>query len=174
MTRSAAVDVLADVVGWSGLPKWLPDWEVTERLLGLALPDDYKALLSTLPVGKYAGTVLVNAPTVTGKEGDLLALFREVMRDLNDGEKYPYATFPKLPGLIPWAAFTHPMGGTLFWLADQGDPNEWPVVVSGADGNWEEYDVGAVAFLIALVRGKLPSKLLKPKPGKPAYVSYED
>lgn len=45
--RSAAVEVLADVIGWSGLPKWLPDWQVTERLLGLSLPDDCKELLCT-------------------------------------------------------------------------------------------------------------------------------
>ncbi|WP_394617869.1 hypothetical protein JNUCC0626_01865 [Lentzea sp. JNUCC 0626] len=39
-SRSAAVEVLTDVVGWSGLPKWQPDWLHTERLLGIALPDD--------------------------------------------------------------------------------------------------------------------------------------
>ncbi|PWK90905.1 hypothetical protein C8D88_101930 [Lentzea atacamensis] len=173
-SRSAAVDVLADVVGWSGLPKWQPDWQVTERLLGLALPDDYKALLSTIPAGKYAGTVRLNAPTLTGHEGDLLALFREVMLSLKSGRKNPYAAFPKLPGLIPWASFLHPMAGELFWLADQGDPNDWPVVARGADGNWEGFDVGAVAFLIALVRGKLPSKLLAPKLGAPAFRTSQD
>jgi hypothetical protein len=173
-SRSAAVDVLADVVGWSGLPKWQPDWDVTERLLGLALPDDYKALLDTVPMGEYAGTVSMNAPTLRGHEGDLLALFREVMLSLNSWRNKPYAAFPELPGLIPWAEFDHPMGGTLFWLADAGDPNSWPVVAWGADGNWEEYDVGAVAFLIALVRGKLPSKVLAPKPGAPAYRTSQD
>src|SRR5687767_13131639 len=144
MKRSAAVDVLADVVGWSGLPKWRPDWTVTERLLGLTLPADYKALLHTVPTGSYAGTVLINAPTRTGREGDLLALYREVMLSLKDGRKPPYAAFPQLPGLIPWATSNYPMGGELFWLADDGDPNKWPVIVRGADGNWEEYDVGAV------------------------------
>ncbi|SES15397.1 hypothetical protein SAMN05216188_12399 [Lentzea xinjiangensis] len=172
--RSPAVDVLADIVGWSGSPKWLPDWRITERLLGLSLPDDYKALLSTVPAGKYAGTVRLNAPTRTGYEGDLLALHREVMLSLKDGRKPPYAAFPQLPGLIPWATFDHPMGGELFWLADDGDPNKWPVVARSADGNWEECDVSAVAFLIALVRGKLPSKLLTPKPGAPAYRTSQD
>ena len=172
--RSAAVDVLADVIGWSGQPKWQPDWQITEQLLGIALPDDYKALLETVPVGEYAGAVLVGPPTSKGKVGDLLAKFREAMLRLTDGSKHPYAAYPALPGLIPWASFDHPMGGQLFWLADQGDPNEWPVVAWGADGNWDEYDVGAVAFLIALVRGKLPSKLLTPKPGAPAYRTFQD
>jgi hypothetical protein len=171
---SPAVDVLADVVGWSDLPKWQSDWQVTERLLGLALPDDYKALLNTIPMGKYAGTVRVNAATLRGQVGDLLAPFRELMLSLKSVRKSPYAVFPQLPGLIPWASFDHPMGGTLFWLADQGDPNSWPVVAWGADGNWEEYDVGVVAFLIALVRGKLPSTLIAPKPGAPAYRTSQD
>jgi hypothetical protein len=173
-SRSPAVEVLADVIGWSGLPRWQTDWSHTERLLGVALPDDYKALLDTVPMGEYAGTVSMNAPTVTGQEGDLLALFREVMLDLTDGDTYPYEAYPKLPGLIPWAEFSYPMGGALFWLADHGDPNEWPVVAWGADGNWEEYDVGAVAFLIALTRGKLPSKLIATKPGAPAYRTSQD
>ena len=60
--RSVAVDVLADVIGWSGVPNWQPDWQITEALLGVALPDDYKALLSTVPVGEYAGTVLATPP----------------------------------------------------------------------------------------------------------------
>lgn len=33
---SPVVDVLADVVGWDGLPTYLPDWSVTERLLAPA------------------------------------------------------------------------------------------------------------------------------------------
>ncbi|MEV6237200.1 hypothetical protein [Lentzea sp. NPDC051838] len=41
-------------------------------------------LLSTVPAGKYGGTVRLNAPTLKGHEGDLLALFSEVMLGLND------------------------------------------------------------------------------------------
>lgn len=67
--------------------------------------------------------MLINAPTRTGHEGDLLALHREVMLSLKDGRKPPYAAFPQLAGLIPWATFDQPMGGELFWLADDGDPN---------------------------------------------------
>ena len=171
---SPAVSVLADVVGWSGLPKWQPDWEVTERLLGIALPDDYKELLRTVPVGQYAGTVLLTPPTLRGHEGDLLLVFREAMIRLTDGRKHPYGAYPALPGLIPWAQFSHPIAGTLFWLADQGDPNSWPVVAWGTGGKWEEFDVGAVAFLIALVRGKLPSEALQPRPGAPAYETFQD
>lgn len=173
-SRSPAVDVLADLVGWTGQPRWQPDWSVTERLLGLVLPDDYKALLSTVPMGEYAGTVLVSPPTSAGQEGDLLAMFRETMVRLAGVGNRPYGLYPKSPGLIPWAGFDHPMGGVLFWLADRGDPNKWPVVVSGANGDWDEYDVGAVAFLIGLVRGKVPSTLVTPKAGAPAYRTFQD
>ncbi|WP_157985439.1 SMI1/KNR4 family protein [Lentzea terrae] len=172
--RSAAVEVLADLIGWSGLPKWQPDWQITERLLGLSLPDDYKVLLSTVPAGTYAGSVLLNAPTRKGRVGDLLAVFPEVMAALKEDLKRPYAVYPELPGLIPWASFEHSMGGELFWLADRRDPNDWPVVVWGTDGSWEQYDVGAVALLIALVRGKLPSKLLAAAPGAQAFRTSQD
>lgn len=173
-SSSPAVDVLADVVGWHGQPRWQPDWAVTERLLGLPLPDDYKALLTVIPMGRYAGTVLVSPPTLTGHVGDLLAMFRETMLGLADRRNRPYPLYPELPGLIPWAEFQHPMAGSVFWLADRGDPNSWPVVVYGANGDWEEFDVGAVAFLIALVRGTVPSELVTPKPGAPAYKTFQD
>lgn len=172
--HSPAVEVLVDVVGWSGLPRWMPDWRVTEKLLGLTLPDDYKALLDTVPMGEFAGTVLVAPPTLEGREGDLLAMYEETMLDLRAEQPCPYQAFPALPGLIPWAEFSHPMGGALFWLADRGDPNNWPVIAWGADGSWEEYDAGAVAFLIALVRGKLPSKVVKPKAESSPYRTFQD
>lgn len=171
---SPAVEVLADLIGWSGLPRWQADWQIVERLLGVALPDDYKALLDTVPMGEYAGSVLVSPPTLTGKEHDHLAMYEEITDMLNDGSKHPYAAYPQLPGLIPWAEFDHPMAGQLFWLADDGDPNEWPVVAWGADGSWEEFDVGAVPFLIVLVRGKLPGDVVGAKPGAPAYRTFQD
>lgn len=173
-SRSPAVEVLADVVGWSGLPKWQPDWKLTEGLLGTALPDDYKALLDTIPFGEYVGTVLVGPPTVTGREGDHLAMFREVMLTLIDGERHPYDAYPKRPGLIPWAVFDYPVKGQLFWLADDGDPNQWPVIVKGADGTWERHDLGAVAFLISLVRGKLSSKAVQRNPGAEFYRTLQN
>ncbi|WP_394617866.1 hypothetical protein JNUCC0626_01850 [Lentzea sp. JNUCC 0626] len=166
--------MLADVVGWDGFSKWLPDWQVTERQLGIALPDDYKTLLTTIPAGPYAGTLLLNAPTLRGHENDLLAPFREEMLSVTNGRNCPYAAFPKLPGLIPWASSNGPVACSLFWLADEGDPNSWPVVVWGADGTWEEYDVGVVAFLIAFVRGKLPSNILEPQRGEPAYLTVQN
>lgn len=174
VSRSPAVEVLAELIGWSALPKWQTDWSHTERLLGVALPDDYKALLNTVPVGDYAGSVQVSPPTITGREHDHLAMFEEIMDMLNDGSKHPYAAYPQLPGLIPWAEFDYPMAGQLFWLADDGDPNKWPVVAWGADDTWEEFDVGAVPFLIALVRGKLPGGVVGAKPGAPAYRTVQD
>ncbi|WP_143035788.1 SMI1/KNR4 family protein [Lentzea fradiae] len=166
---------LAEVLGWSGTPKWLPDWDVAERLLGLALPGDYKELLSTVPVGVYAGTVLLGPPTPKGHQNDLLAEHRAFMSELRTrADDLPYAVFPELPGLLPWAEFSHRMAGELFWLADEGDPDSWPVVVRGADGNWEEFDVGVAAFLAALVRDELPSELVAYKPGAPAYRTLQD
>jgi hypothetical protein len=82
--------------------------------------------------------------------------------------------FPDLPGLLPWADFSGPVSGQLFWLADRGDPNSWPVVVWGADGRWEEHPGGVVAFLTALVRGELPTGIITTPPGAPAYRTFQD
>ncbi|MEV0681665.1 hypothetical protein AB0I60_34595 [Actinosynnema sp. NPDC050436] len=172
--RSQAVDALVDLIGWSGRPRYIQDWTVTEKLLGLVLPQDYKELLDTVPVGKYAGTVLLTPPTTAGEQGDLLALFREAMLRLTDGRRHPYRAYPELPGLIPWAKFSHPMGGQLFWRADRDDPDLWPVVAWGADGSWEEYDVGVAQFLTAVVDGALPGSVVSRKAGAPAYRTFQD
>jgi hypothetical protein len=103
---SPVVDVLADVVGWDGLPTYLPDWSVTERLLGLPLPDDYEALLNNILAGKYAGTVLVGPPAGAGQVGDLMARYREVMKAQAADPGCPYPLHPEVPGLVPrgWTA----------------------------------------------------------------------
>ncbi|MFL6140576.1 MAG: hypothetical protein ACJ72N_01740 [Labedaea sp.] len=150
---------------------------MTERLLGLALPDDFKELLRVIPAGKYAGTVLVQPPTSTGHVGDLAYLYREVLKTLRSpqGRSRKYAVYPELPGLLPWGKSFRAPAAYVFWLADQGDPNEWPVVlVDTAFTRWEQYDVGAVEFLIALVKGQLPSDIAPSAEGSPRYKTYQD
>jgi hypothetical protein len=176
-SSSVAVDELARLVGWSGRPKYIADWSVTERLLGLALPDDFKELLRIIPVGKYAGTVLVQPPTSRGHVGDLVYLFQELFISLGSlkGRKKLYPVFPDLPGLLPWATSYRDNVGEVFWLADRGDPNKWPVVlVDTAFQRWEQYDVGAVEFLTALVKGELPSDIIPSVAGLPRYETYQN
>ncbi|MGE2818046.1 hypothetical protein ACQI5H_23315 [Mycobacterium heidelbergense] len=103
MTSHPGVEALARLVGWTERPTYNPDWDVTERLLGNRLPDDFKELLRVFPVGKFAGTVLVQPPRATGSEDDLLYLFKQVLSDLRKKKRSPYAVYPDRPGLLPWA-----------------------------------------------------------------------
>ncbi|MFL6140572.1 MAG: hypothetical protein ACJ72N_01720 [Labedaea sp.] len=150
---------------------------MTERLLGLGLPDDFKELLRVIPVGKYAGTVLVSPPTSTSHRGDLTYPFRELFKTLRSlrGKEKLYPVFPDLPGLLPWAKCYRQLAGHVFWLADKGDPNEWPVVLTNtALERWEQYDVGAVEFLTVLVKDELPSDIIPSVAGLPRYRTYQD
>ncbi|GAA2997295.1 hypothetical protein [Actinokineospora diospyrosa] len=170
-----AVDDLARLVGWSSTPKMVPDWSVTERLLGFALPDDYKRLLEVLPVGEYGGTFLVQPPTVTGREGDLAALFEEVLEVLDSLDNVPYPIHPDVPGLLPWAEGLDGDVGELFWLTGDPDPNRWPVLVSDLNHmRWEQFDGGAVEVLTAFLSGRLPSEILPAEPLLPLYESLQD
>lgn len=150
---------------------------MTERLLGLTLPDDFKELLRVIPMGKYAGTVLVSPPTATGHLGDLTYPYREHLKTLRSlkGKEKLYPIYPELPGLLPWAKCRGQLAGHVYWLADRGDPNDWPVVLTNtALERWEQYDVGAVEFLTALVKGELPSDIIRSVAGLPRYRTYQD
>ena len=176
-SSSAAVNELARLVGWSGRPKYIQDWSVTERLLGLTLPDDFKELLRVIPMGKYAGTVLVSPPTSTGHLGDLTYTFRELFKTLRSlkGKVKVYPVYPDLPGLLPWGKCYRQLAGHVFWLADRGDPNDWPVVLTNTNlDQWELFDVGAVEFLTALVKDELPSDIIPSVAGLPRYKIYQD
>jgi hypothetical protein len=172
-TDSQAVDELARLVGWTGRAAYVPDWEVTERLLGSPLPTDYKELLRVFPAGEFGGTALVQPPRATGHEGDLLYLFEQVLRDLRKKKGSLYAVYPDRPGLIPWANCYAGNAAELFWLAGDGDPDTWPVVLSGrGKPQWERFEVGAVEFLTGMVRGEVPSRILPEIAGPPTFQSF--
>lgn len=49
-----------------------------------------------------------------------------------------------------WAESSQGVG--LYWRTSSPDPDSWPVVVRGANGDWSEFPVGAVAFLAGVYR----------------------
>ncbi|WP_026423759.1 hypothetical protein [Actinokineospora inagensis] len=161
-------------VGWLGRPRLAPDWKITEGALGLTLPDDYKRLGETIPVGSYGGVVDLQPPSPQTCV-DLRVMFARALDILRSIRKLPYPVYPDVPGLLPWARCRAEGAGMLFWLTDGGDPNDWPVVPSAINNDrWEEFDVGAVEFLLALVTDELPSEILRRRDYKPKFASDED
>ncbi|MFI8914649.1 hypothetical protein ACIGW4_23935 [Streptomyces sp. NPDC053513] len=70
----------------------------------------------------------------------------EVLQDLFErGDTEDHVPFPQPGGLISRASSSS--GDTFSWRTSPADPDAWPAVVRGDNGDWPEFPVGAVAFL---------------------------
>ncbi|KUL36215.1 hypothetical protein ADL12_19565 [Streptomyces regalis] len=80
------------------------------------------------------------ASWVSGRRED------EILQDLYEmGDTENYVPYPQPGGLIEWAASNS--GDSFYWRTSPAEPDAWPVVVRGANGDWSEFPVGAVEFL---------------------------
>lgn len=169
---------LARLTGWTGRSYVTPDWAVVERALGVALPAEYRELLAVFPPGKFFaprladGRVTVQPPYLVDGVPDQLHQFQTELDELRDWraahpDDVPRPVFPEPNGMIPWARSSREC---LLWTRDSADPDRWAVAISNG-GIWrydresaslEEFDLGAVDFLIELVSGRLTSRVLNP------------
>jgi hypothetical protein len=123
------------------------DWAALEADLGTALPSDFRALAEAYPVLVVDDFLMVSAP-LPGAEASWASGRREdeILQDLYEmGDTENYVPYPQPGGLIEWAASNS--GDSFYWRTSPAEPDAWPVVVRGANGDWSEFPVGAVEFL---------------------------
>jgi hypothetical protein len=130
------------------------DWDAANATLGVEPPADYRAMVDRYGGGSIAGLgVLV--PGHPNSNADLVAQVdpqRWALRYLiEQGIEQPYAP----EDLLPWGIDE---GGNVVWWLMEGS---WPVVANEARGEeWQRFDGGAVAFLVAILSGREPSDFL--------------
>ncbi|MFW6691989.1 SMI1/KNR4 family protein [Streptomyces sp. MAR4 CNX-425] len=137
------------------------DWRRAEGELGTRLPADYKALCEAFGVGVFSRFVEIMAVDEEGGPDDLVRHWKRRLEGTRSGllagsarSLYaPYRLYePGSGGLIEWASAE---GRELFfWLADDGDPGSWPVLVHVPDappGEWLRYEMPATEFLYRLL-----------------------
>ena len=140
------VEAIARAALWSGQIVPGRDWDVVEREIGTALPDDYKDLLSRFPSGTYRNAVWVASPVdartkwpafVDNEIREILEILGDESLEYLDGTDY--RPFPEPGGLLPWG---HDMQGGIFcWVTDGADPNRWRVTYYSQGMNeWQEHD----------------------------------
>ncbi|MBF9131832.1 SMI1/KNR4 family protein [Plantactinospora sp. S1510] len=142
------------------------DFAACESELGLALPADFKQLLSTYGKGSFLDYLF--AYPLAGSDMSLQKnkLLREghSAARAKSPENYPYPLYPEPGGLLLWGGTYD--GHSLCWLTS-GAPDEWPVVVwHQRDSNYHLFRRGALAFIIDWLEGALPPHALPaPPPG---------
>jgi hypothetical protein len=135
------------------------DWSRVQQQLGAALPDDYRALVTTYGLGCFAKCFLaIYHPFARNPHLNLVAQ-RDVV--VNSNVSFWEMESKSDPG--PMARFSFrwsreevlPVGGTengdyVFWIR-HGLPNEWTIGVLGRSGFSDEetqtYPYGLVEFL---------------------------
>ncbi|MFF3333071.1 SMI1/KNR4 family protein [Streptomyces sp. NPDC002888] len=123
------------------------DWAALEAALGRALPSDFRSLAEAYPVLVIDDFLMVSVPT-PGAETLWASGCREdeILQDLYEmGDTEDYVPYPQPGGLISWASSYS--GDSFYWKTSPADPDAWPVVVRGDNGDWMEFQAGAVEFL---------------------------
>lgn len=128
------------------------DWAALEAELGTALPSDFRSLAEAYPVLVIDDFLSVSVP-VPGTEASWAAEAREdeILQDLYEiGDTEDYVPYPQPGGLISWAESNS--GDAFYWRTSPANPDAWPVVVRGDNGDWSEFPLGAVEFLVGVYR----------------------
>ena len=140
------------------------DWEA----VGTQLPPDFVELAEQYGAGTFDSGIAILVP---GHPNRFLDLARQVeeqrwaLRYLRDeGLELPYDPDTEL---LPWGIDE---AGNVLWWHMQGDPASWRVVANEARGDeWQSFDGGAVATLVALLSGQAESDFLVVGPGDTAF-----
>jgi hypothetical protein len=139
--------MLASMTRWRVPGGRSVDWAALEAGLGTALPSDFRFLAEAYPVLVVDDFLKVSVPR-PGAEALWASEARddEILQDLYEmGDTEGYVPFPQPGGLICWAESSS--GDSFYWRTSSPDPDVWPVVVRGDNGDWSEFPVGAVEFL---------------------------
>jgi hypothetical protein len=160
---------LAELTGWTGRSYVETPWDEVHGKLGFELPSDYRELLNVFPPGTFyapgiLADVMVQPPYRVDGVPDHLHQFEAEVDETEDWRREHPEDVPE--GMVPWARADHP---ALFWVRRSPNPEQWTVAISNA-GIWrcddepvvEEFDCGAVEFLIGFVNKSIHSRVLAP------------
>jgi hypothetical protein len=133
------------------------DWARAEEQLGVALPDDYKALAKAYGVGWFSEWLMVNLPDSSYPQFDLLHDLQDTewhrsSRDHQPGT-IPYAFHPEPSGLIRWGHTR--TGDDFWWLPVTDSPRDWRIVASDHGVDWAEFDCTTTEFVHRLLTERL-------------------
>ncbi|EME61655.1 SMI1/KNR4 family protein [Amycolatopsis decaplanina] len=140
---SSLVDEIADLLGWR--EQFTPErtWAAVELDLGLALPSDYKALLTKFPGGVFR-QIVIDSPVADDQAwaeyknalDELLQILGD--EDLEYLDNVDYHLYPEPGGLLPWGA--DGQGGTFCWITDSSDRDHWRIAYHDQSADqWREH-----------------------------------
>ncbi|MFJ8044088.1 hypothetical protein ACIRBX_26660 [Kitasatospora sp. NPDC096147] len=160
---------MADLLGPPAHQPAQVPWEsATDAHPDLRFPTDYRWLIDTYGSIRIHEDLAVSGPMSTSFYGEGFAGFLAMTADaygqaelVHEEPRFPHETTPEPPypmfpdsgGLLSWGSDT--LGNSYFWLTQDPDPDNWPVVVFFGEAEvWDVFDGGLAAFLTALLTGE--------------------
>jgi hypothetical protein len=138
------------------------DWAAVQAKYKIALPDDFRDLVSTYGSGAIDGFAWLLSPISANnnlnfsKSEYFLSSYAVMKKEFPSD--YPRPLFPSRGSFFPWAVTDN--GETFVWIVE-GTPTEWKVAIHSANQSEEEvYSLGAVDFLTRLLRKNIESRIL--------------
>lgn len=136
-----------------------------ESTLGLALPEDYKLLVTMYGDGQWQEfwyllnpfspnphlNLLQQAPRDDVSGNNLLSAERYIR---NRHPEYPHKIWPEESGIFPWALTDN--GGRFFWVIE-GPPEEWAsIYYPSRDPDHQELGLSTSEIVAGVLSGDLP------------------
>lgn len=179
---------LQGLIGPSNVSMPSVNWGEVERALGLTLPSDYKQIASRysslefddfllisniglMPLGELRGEKIGQ---LRGLRDGVAARSRRVVHSLGEPSRQnlpPHRFFPEIGGLLEWGSTTN--GDHCLWKTE-GEPDDWPVVITDDGTYWFEYPGGMLEFLIGWLTNSFDTQVLSSEfPDAPAIREME-
>ena len=133
-------------------------WTEIQRNIGVSLPDDYRDFGLVYGTGFFGDADRTRIYVLNPFSKEYLERFHsmcETLRHMKEvsSDEVPYDIFPLMPGLLPWGRDDN--GFRLCWLTE-GNPNEWPVVVThGRDIYFDRHETTMTFFLARSFRRQI-------------------
>jgi hypothetical protein len=171
----AALDALHGLTPAPAAAALRVDWAACSHELGVALPEDYVALVDDWGAGCFDDFLWLLAPGHPNHNLDLIAQAGRQLAALEELQRAaiqppPFAPRIATGGLLPWAITDN--GDVCCWrLTDVTDPGSWTVVVLESRGpEWFGFEGGVAGFLTGLLGGGVrvsvfPDEVPSPQPG---------
>ncbi|MEM6282242.1 MAG: SMI1/KNR4 family protein [Chloroflexota bacterium] len=134
-------------------------WLLAEKMIGVNLPDDYKAYVTTYGSGFIGDYLHIYVPFSKHSYNNLLREMDSVLY-LDDNPDIPHSYFSAETkrGLLPVGTTID--GDNIFWVVG-GDPNSRTIYINYRDFEYEAHDCGVVEFLVRFLSKKLNSDLIR-------------
>ena len=128
------------------------DWAEVERLLGTALPGDYRNWCKTFPL-VYLNEYLMVLHPLNGVDNVRAHIDFAHRWSAGRSDRFPFDLYPVPGGLLGWA-FTD--DGAQCWWRTDGHPDEWTVVVTDRmEAPYWEFNGGMVDFIASVLEEKV-------------------